>query len=265
MLIGNNMSEKEYWDKFYKKHSKSNFEWLIDDTCTDEIISCLNSFKPSNQSQNATTTANKLTFLLDAGCGSSVFSSRLASSMSNANYLLCGDFSRQALELLKANNENNNNDNNNNNNNNNNKSNTLISKTNEHQIKTNKNYIDFVQCDCKYLPFRDNLFDLILDKGYLDSLLKKIFISSNQIAVSDALLAMSNLLEKLDYMHDKNKKNQENNKGKKYLIQITDEVPELRISLFDQFDQSKIKIDYFYKEINFGHDLVYYAYFINKF
>ena len=51
---------------------------------------------------------------------------------------------------------------------------------------------------------------------------------------------------------------------RKYLIQITDETPELRISLFDRLDQSLFRIEYFFKEINVGEDSCYYAYFIRK-
>ena len=93
----------------------------------------------------------------------------------------------------------------------------------------------------------------IQDKGYLDSLLKKLFISTNQDAISESVGAMSNLLDKLKYVNKLDKR--------KYLIQITDETPELRISLFDQLE---IQVEYFFKEISVGEDPVYYAYFIRK-
>ena len=210
------MSEKKFWESFYTKHSKAPFEWLIDTSSIDEIVSLLG--KAS------------VTCLLDAGCGSSLFSARLTQSLRLPSYLLCADFARQALELIKSN------------------------------KKFDSNYIDFIECDCKRLPIRDNVFDLVLDKGYLDSLLKKMCVVSSQVATSEALLAMTNLLDKLDRISESSLIS----KQKKYLIQITDETPELRISLFDQLDQANMKIDYFFKEINLADNLVFYAYFISK-
>lgn len=211
---GTNMSERLYWDKFYKKHNKTPFEWIIDTSSINEILDQIDSSKKNVEHK---------TLLFDVGCGTSMFSSRLSSSLCKPNHLVCGDFSRQALEILKSNNA------------------------------LANNNIDFVQCDCKNLPFRENIFDLILDKGYLDSLLKKLFISTNQDAISESVGAMSNLLDKLKYVNKLDKR--------KYLIQITDETPELRISLFDQLE---IQVEYFFKEISVGEDSVYYAYFIRK-
>ncbi len=94
----------------------------------------------------------------------------------------------------------------------------------------------------------------------MDSLLKKIFISTNQDVMNESLNAMSTLLDKLEHVYKKKNVN-----TRKYLIQITDETPELRISLFDQIDQSKFRIEYFFKEICVGEQAVYYAYFIRKF
>ena len=94
----------------------------------------------------------------------------------------------------------------------------------------------------------------------MDSLLKKMFISTNQNAMDESLSAMNNLLEKLEHVNKS-----ENENTRKYLIQITDETPELRISLFDQIDQSLFRIEYFFKEICVGEQAVYYAYFIRKF
>ena len=209
------MSEKKFWDNFYTKHSRAPFEWLIDTSSIDEIVSMLGKKSPA--------------FLLDAGCGSSLFSTRLTQSLRFPSYLLCADFSRQALELIKSN-------------------------------KLTSNHIDFIECDCKRLPIRDHLFDLVLDKGYLDSLLKKLFIAGSQVSMNEALLAMTNLLQKLDRINESSLIS----KQPKYLIQITDETPELRISLFDQLDQANMKIDYFFKEINLSDNLVFYAYFISK-
>ncbi len=121
-----NMSEKLYWDNFYKKNNKMPFEWIVDTSSISEIISQIVNFEKK--------ASDLQTFMLDAGCGSSLFSSRLSESLPDKNYLLCADFSRDALDLIK---------------------------NNQEELRMNLN-VDFIQCDCKRLPIRNNLFDLIL-------------------------------------------------------------------------------------------------------
>ncbi|RNA41290.1 14 kDa phosphohistidine phosphatase-like [Brachionus plicatilis] len=170
-----NMSKKSFWQKFYSKHSTDTFEWLIQ---FDDSLSSL--------IENATDSVNK-SLILDVGCGTSQFSHKLKSSMPSANFLICSDFSHQALELLRS--------------------------------KSNSQTIDFVQCDCKKLPYRHGLFDLIIDKGFTDSLLKE---TNTKKSIQQTIDSIDNHLDKLD------------NLG--FLIQITDEDPELRISgILDHF------------------------------
>ena len=202
------MSEKKFWNSFYTKNNKQTFEWLIN---YDDFVKNLNL-------NEFNTNANRA-FLLDAGCGTSIFSSKLRDSLRDESLLICADFSREALEFLK-------------------------------QKQNNSSYIDHVQCNCKYLPFRNDLFDLIIDKGYLDSVLK----SPKPDSIKNALECFNSLLNKLDYS-DK--------LYKKFLLEITDETPELRISLYDQYSNSN-QFSYFFKEIHIGNDLYYYAYFVYK-
>ncbi len=115
------MSEKIFWDKFYKKHNKTSFEWIIDTSSISEILNQI------DQCQ---------TFILDAGCGSSLFSTRLSQSLQSFNFLLCSDFSLQGLEIIRSNRD------------------AGFTRP-----------IDFVQCDCKNIPIRDSFFDIILGKN----------------------------------------------------------------------------------------------------
>ena len=115
------MSEKSFWDSFYKRHNKNSFEWIIDASSIGEILHQIDS-----QTEHQT-------FVLDAGCGSSMFSTKLSECISAPSLLVCGDFNRQALELIKTN-------------------------------SGTRACIDFVQCDCKAPPFRDSVFDIIIGK-----------------------------------------------------------------------------------------------------
>lgn len=160
--------------------------------------------------ENATNRSNK-SLILDVGCGTSCFSLKLKSSLVSSNFLTCSDFSFEALDLLKS--------------------------------KSSSQTVDFVQCDCKNLPFRHDLFDLIIDKGFTDTLLKE---KNTQKSITQAINSIKNHLKILD------------NVGT--IIQITDEDPELRINgILD-----RLKINFNFKEVENQSGLSYFIYFLNK-
>ena len=155
------MAEKKFWDKFYAKHHQESFEWLVDYGEAEQIVPSLIQANDV-QSQD---------FILDCGCGTSLFSYQLLDSFKqtqqSGEFLLCADFSSDALELLK--------------------------KKQGELEKPLSSRVDFVRCNCKHLPFRDNLFDLIVDKGYLDSLLKEVnanhaYVMKNTLAAPPSAL-----------------------------------------------------------------------------
>lgn len=156
---------------------------------------------------------NELNFrlTLDVGCGNSIFSSKLFQNRNS--FLICADFSSDALNQLQK-------------------------STTSTQTVT-----DFVLCDCTKLPFRADCFNIILDKGYLDSIIK-----SKDMNLS--LNSLNNMLDKLSYTNDSKLDN------RNYLIQITDEVPELRIDLFDKlsFCKNYQDISFSFKEIKLNDD-----------
>jgi SAM-dependent methyltransferase len=214
------MSKKIYWDKFYKKNDKQPFEWLIEfkdlknnqeivtDSNADSILESLN------------LKGQDLTLLVDVGCGTSLFSYGVQSSLRYKSLLVCSDFSDQALSILKEKHE---------------SYNTII---------------DYVQCDGKNMPFRNDIFDIAIDKGYIDSLLKS---SDMNTALENAIVSIENILIKID-----------SSNKKAFVLQITDETPELRLSLLDQIGNKTLTVSYTFKEIDLGHDLIYYCYFIKK-
>ena len=202
------MSKKVYWDKFYKKHNTRPFEWLVE-------------YKDLETSLSYSRQKNSLTILFDAGCGTSLFGLNLKSSLLSPALLISGDFSHEALALLRTKHE-----------------------TSE---KYSASLTDYVQCDCKNLPFREELFDFIIDKGYLDSVLKS---RNTEKATSDALDSMRSLVDKLD------------RKSGGFMIQVTDEAPELRINLFDQLGGSNFS--YSFKDIDLGNEKFYFCYFLLK-
>ena len=108
--------------------------------------------------------------------------------------------------------------------------------------------VEHVQCDCSRgrLPFRDDMFDLIIDKGFTDSVLKNADTAS---ATGNALATIESLVRKLD-----------RTRVDATLVQITDEAPEMRINLLDQLDiilQRSVRLHYKSIELLDGDDNIY--------
>lgn len=211
------MSEKVFWDRFYQKHGENSFEWLLD----------YSEFSDSTGESPSLGSNKNTRLILDVGCGSSTFGYQLQKSLKFPSLLICADFLHLPLAFLKT----------------------------KHFVECENNavvpLVDYVQCDAKRLPFRDDLFDLVIDKGYLDSILKaKVYLDS----LENAFKSMASILEKV------------NERGT--LVQITDETPELRLGLLDEFSQSssnRFLISYTFKEIEITkNNSIFYFYFINK-
>jgi SAM-dependent methyltransferase len=158
--------------------------------------------------------------ILDVGCGTSLFSYDLKESLDQYSYLICVDFSDKALNLIKQ----------------------------KHTSRrSTKETIDYIKCDCKRLPFRNDIYDLIIEKGFLDSVLK-----DQNNSIKNFLVSLDNIIEKLNRLQSS------------YILSITDEPPDLRLMLLNDLNQSNYRLSFNYKEINLESNSILFVYYLHK-
>ncbi|KAL5019155.1 hypothetical protein ScPMuIL_004877 [Solemya velum] len=175
------LSSKLFWEKRYANSMHADFDWLVDgDTIVSHIWQEIQSMKHISKSHLD---------ILDLGCGFSNVSKRLLQLSDEPIHYVCLDFASEALAFQKQ-------------------SLTSLGLGCNHR----NSFGSFIVGDCRHLPFKKNTFDVVLDKGTTDSVMKH---------KTDGLkFAESTVIEGLRAL-----------KHSGILVQITDEEPDCR-SLF---------------------------------
>jgi len=134
-FTGAHLAEKGYWEERYTKTGgNKHFDWLASgDTTLDLILPYL---RPGAK-------------VLDLGCGTSSFALQLARASPVPVQVFCLDYSRAALAAMKQLYE------------------EMFSKA-----EAKKPAVHFVHGNATKMPFKKNTFDVVLDKGTTDSVLK---------------------------------------------------------------------------------------------
>ncbi|XP_030855409.1 citrate synthase-lysine N-methyltransferase CSKMT, mitochondrial-like [Strongylocentrotus purpuratus] len=218
------MGMKSYWDAFYRSRrprdpGDSNcFEWFFPYSETKDVF----------QSAFATVAESlpgndfNLIRIAELGCGTSELSMELVQDHQSSCCITCVDFSMAALE----NNQNN-------------------VKSNDRFHRSVADHLAYVAADVCHLPFPENSFDLVFEKGTMDALLK----SENTRQKSDQFL-----LEAIRVLRP----------GGMFL-QFSDEAPELRLDLLERmkshvWQREHKHISVSFKNISHNDALEYFVY-----
>lgn len=170
------LADKVYWDNRYQEKQQL-FDWLSDGDSTLENV--LPFLKPGVR-------------ILDVGCGISSFALKLCKTCPVPVQIVCLDFSRQGLHLSRQ----------------------LCKAEICNGLKGISSSLHFVQADASNMPFKSEAFEVILDKGTTDSVLK---MDDDEEAYK---LAKGILSESLRLLSSTG-----------VYLQITDEDPDLRMML----------------------------------
>ncbi|GAB1599876.1 citrate synthase-lysine N-methyltransferase CSKMT, mitochondrial-like [Argonauta hians] len=152
---GEALSKQQYWKCFYNEKNladKNGFDWLLN----SEIVS------DSVLSQLATVQGNTI---LDLGCGMSSLSQKLLTKSQHPVYIHNVDYIQKVIEYQK-------------------RFNFAVS------MGHMSSGIDGVVADVCLLPYRNNIFDVVVDKGTMDIILKED-IKERRINMSSCLLQES--------------------------------------------------------------------------
>lgn len=181
LLSDEYLSKQSYWEKYYKGDTQQ-MDWMVGSSVV--AVSVVDKLK-SHFAKSTHPLA-----LLDFGCGSSMVSKDISKLCGDSIQITLLDYIHQALVWQQ---------------------NNHLDSNVEHKLR---HHFDCIQGDARTLPFRNETFDVILDKGTLDSLLKD---RTSGIHVANCALEECHRLLRRGGLW----------------FQITDEDPDLRLGLIE--------------------------------
>ena len=202
------LSSQKYWDKFYEKeydHQRQSFEWLFEyNDCKHVINQCLNK--------------DHLNTVMDLGCGTSSLGVDMLTSIKEQIQMVLLDSSPKALSIQRERH---------------NQSHHLRTTNLKKDLVSSKNDIDqlktqplpiLISVDARVLPFKDGVFDVVIDKGTSDSLLK------DRKGGTDTVRQIWS--EVIRVLHPGGR-----------MLQITDEDPDSRMALLDKCIRKRCDVE----------------------
>ncbi|XP_070577986.1 citrate synthase-lysine N-methyltransferase CSKMT, mitochondrial-like [Ptychodera flava] len=223
--IVNNMGDRSTWNSFYEDKENKTFDWFIE---FDDVYDLVNRYLPKPGSVRPGRTFS----ILDLGCGTSNFSIQAHQKVQCESRLWCVDFSEVAVSQLAA----------------------LCTE----RIKAGAGgrsapgrETHFAVADVNSLPFKDSFFDLALDKGTLDAVLRAK--EGTEVAISGLCEAMRVLSPEGHFLH------------------FSDEHPDVRLDLLEKarnrytHANRHVRISIGFKSVNENsHSFEYFLYNMSK-
>ncbi|KAK6183219.1 hypothetical protein SNE40_010742 [Patella caerulea] len=181
------LATRAFWKEKYSRSNlnESTFDWFVE---PDDVIKEI-------ESRILKSGSHKLFRIMDIGCGTSSLALKLYSQVNNPIEIHCVDFVHEALGQQK------------------NWSEQVLTKG--HPFTSSH----FVVADVCHLPYRNGIFDCVVDKGTMDALVKDRILGEEKCR--KMLSEMERLL---------------NQNGT--ILQISDEHPEVRQQLLETLTQN---------------------------
>lgn len=208
------LSDKTFWEHFYASHSPNkSFDWFLG---FDDVKEYLTRYLPPEK---------HVSRILDIGCGTSNFSIEIFRYLQGKCNIDCVDYSETALRIMSQRIE--------------------LLKNQQKKLFTGDGEISFFLADVRRLPFLDRTFDLTIDKGTSDAVLR----SPN--AEEDFLKLITEVLRVSQHGGT--------------VIQFSDEAPEVRMDLLSNVKgHVSSGLDIHYKELGSYQSMEYFMYILQK-
>lgn len=221
---GKDLSSKIFWEQFYTRTQNKNFEWFLG-------FGDLKDYLDAALKKSFDNGENDVPRILEIGCGTSDISLKLFNHLQGRCYIDCVDYSEKAVKIMNS--------------------------RLEALKKESKVFVDDTACkiayhvaDARFLPFNDGHFDLSIDKG-----------------TSDAILRSKNGDEEFIKTVTENLRVLRNSGT---LLQFSDEGPESRMDLLQKVVENVWKVHpscrlrAHYKDLGCFHGIDYFMYTISS-
>ncbi|XP_031556695.1 citrate synthase-lysine N-methyltransferase CSKMT, mitochondrial-like [Actinia tenebrosa] len=208
------LSDKTFWEHFYASHSPDKgFDWFLG---FYDVKDYLTRYLPPE---------NQVSRILDLGCGTSNFSLEMFCHLQGKCNIDCVDYSETALKILNQR--------------------IKLLKDREKTLFTAVGEISLFLADVRNLPFRDETFELTIDKGTSDAVLRSPNGEKDFFKLIAEVLRVS--------QHGGT------------VIQYSDEAPEARMDLLSKISgHVSSGLDVHYKELGCYQSIEYFMYVLQK-